>query len=112
MKEGTLKKRGKKFLVMLLSVSMILTFGATSLPSYAADGDDITTDVTLGASGTAKAKTINVGANAMKIGSSGWKKADGQYLYYGAYNNTPVNTGCLTVITVHRTQSSIPVIAQ
>lgn len=54
------------------------------------DGDDITTDVTLGASGTAKAKTINVGANAMKICSSGWNKADGQYLYYGAYNNTPV----------------------
>lgn len=90
MKEGTIKKRGQRLLVMLLSVGMLLTYGATSIPSYAADGDDITTGVTLGDSGSEEAKTINVGANAMKICSGGWNKAYGQYLYYGAYNNTPV----------------------
>ena len=85
-----MKKYSKGSLAIFLCIAMVLSYVGINQRSYAADGDSITTDITLGASGSQTPKTINVGANAMYINQSGWNKDNGQYLYYGAYNGTPV----------------------
>lgn len=83
-------KFSKRILTMLLCAGMIF-FGTGAYSSvHAADGDGIMTNITPGASGVCKVKSINVGANAMKINAGGWDKTKGQYLYYGSYDGQPV----------------------
>lgn len=90
----------KRLLTGILCMAMIFGYGMSS-SVWAGSGAEtkdelyysdviLTENVTMGNSGTEDAKTINVGANAMNICQYGWTADSGQYLYYGAYNGSPV----------------------
>ena len=84
------KMQKRRLLAVFVAFSMLLGGFAVQAPAYAADGDPIRENVTLGQSGSAEVKSINVGANAVKINANGWDKSVGQYLYYGTYGGNPI----------------------